>query len=260
MAQQMKAAGADVQGMFSNDIVGASQAWDGTKPDPHTVRLFLEGIPTAATANQIALMQSVGGENDGATRQLGRFVTEAASRELTGMNIRIIWRRDRYLRGSDHLSFQGQGYPAARFTEPRENFNHEHQNTQVVNGVQLGDLIDFVDFDYIARVAKVNGASLWALATAPSTPKNAQIHTTPPGTFSGTNLSTLQWNANPEADLAGYEIVMRETTAADWTSAINVGNVTTVTLDISKDNVQFGIRAVNQAGHRSPAAFPQAVA
>jgi hypothetical protein len=260
MAQQMKAAGADVQGMFSNDIVGASQAWDGTKPDPHTVRLFLEGIPTAATANQIALMQSVGGENDGATRQLGRFVTEAASHELTGMNVRVIWRRDRYLRGSDHLSFQGQGYPAARFTEPRENFNHEHQNTQVVNGVQLGDLIEFVDFDYIARVAKVNGAALWALATGPSTPKNAQIHTTPPGTFSGTNLSTLQWNPNPEADLAGYEIVMRETTAAEWTSAIDVGNVTTVTLDISKDNVQFGIRAVNQAGHRSPAAFPQAVA
>jgi hypothetical protein len=260
MAQQMAAAGADVQGMFSNDIVGASQAWDGTKPDPHTLRLFLEGIPTAATAAQIALMQSVGGENDGATRQLGRFVTEVAPHDLTDMNVRVIWRRDRYLRGSDHLSFQGQGYPAARFTEPRENFDHEHQNTQVLNGVQFGDLIEFVDFEYIARVAKVNGAALWALATAPSTPKNAQIHTTPPGTLSGTNLTTLQWNANPEADLAGYEIVMRETTAADWTSAISVGNVTTVTLDISKDNVQFGIRAVDQAGHRSPAAFPLAVA
>jgi hypothetical protein len=109
-------------------------------------------------------------------------------------------------------------------------------------------------------VARVNGAALWALATAPSTPKNAQIHTTPPGTLAATNLSTLSWNANPEADLASYEIVMRETTAADWTSAINVGNVTTVTLDISKDNVQFGIRAVDQAGHRSPAAFPLAVA
>ncbi|MBV9452025.1 MAG: M20/M25/M40 family metallo-hydrolase [Streptosporangiaceae bacterium] len=260
MAQQMKAAGNDVQGMFSNDIVGASQAWDGTRPDPHSVRLFVEGIPTAATANQIALMQSVGGENDGATHQLARFVSDAAPFDLTGMNIRVIWRRDRYLRGSDHISFQQQGYPAARFTEPRENFNHEHQDTQVVNGVQLGDLIEFVDFNYTARVAKVNGAALWALATAPSTPKNAVIHTTPPGTFSGTNLSSLAWDANPEADLAGYEIVMRETTSPNWTSAINVGNVTTVTLDISKDNIQFGVRAVDQAGHRSPAAFPQAVA
>src|ERR1022692_1665955 len=259
MATQMAAAGADVQGMFSNDIVGASQAWDGTRPDPHTLRLFVEGIPTAATSNDIAIMQTVGGENDGASRQIGRFVQEVASRELTDMNVRVIWRRDRYLRASDQVSFQGQGYPAARFTEPRENFNHEHQNTQVVNGVQLGDLIQFVDFDYIARVAKVNGATLWALATAPGTPKNMEIHAKAPVNFSGTNFTTLTWNANPESNLAGYEVVMRETTSPDWTDAIDVGNVTTVTLDISKDNVQFGLRAVDRAGHRSPVAFPQVV-
>ncbi|HEX4656912.1 MAG TPA: M28 family metallopeptidase, partial [Streptosporangiaceae bacterium] len=234
-------------------------AHDGTKPDPFTVRLFLEGIPTNVTPGQISLMQATGGENDGLSRQLGRFVAEVAPRELTGMNIRRIWRRDRYLRASDHVSFQGQGYPAARFTEPRENFNHEHQNTQVVNGVQLGDLIDFVDFDYVARVTKVNAAALWALATSPSTPKNVQIHTSPPVNFAGTNFTTLTWNANPEANLAGYQVVMRETTAPDWANAIDVGNVTTVTLDISKDNVQFGVRAVDQAGHRSPVAFPQVV-
>ena len=260
MAAQMKAAGADVQGMFSNDIVGASQAWDGTRPDPHTVRLFVEGIPTAVTPAQISVMQSVGGENDGMTHQLARFVTAAAPSGLTGMNIRVIWRRDRYLRGSDHLSFQAQGYPAARFTEPRENFNHEHRDVEVVNGVQFGDLPQFVDYDYIARVAKVNGAALWSLATNPGTPKNLQIHTTPPDGFSGINTTTLSWDANTEPALAGYEVVMRETTAPDWTSAVGVGNVTTVTLNISKDNVQFGVRAVDRAGHRSPAAFPQVVA
>jgi hypothetical protein len=261
MAQQMVKAGSDVQGMFSNDIVGASQAWDGTKPDPHTVRLFVEGIPTALspTSGQFSIMQAVGGENDGAARQLGRFVQEVAPRELTGMNVRLIWRRDRYLRASDHVSFQGQGYPAARFTEPRENFNHEHQNTRVVNGVQLGDLIQYVDFDYVARVARVNGAALWALATSPATPKNTQIHATAPPGFSGTNTTTLSWNANPETDLAGYEVVMRETTSPDWTDAISVGNVTAVALDISKDNVQFGLRAVDNAGNRSPVAFPQVV-
>ena len=257
MAAQMKAAGHDVQGMFSNDIVGASQAWDGTRPDPHTVRLFVEGIPTAVTPAQISVMQSVGGENDGMTHQLARFVTDVAPSGLTGMNIRVIWRRDRYLRGSDHLSFQQQGYPAARFTEPRENFNHEHRDVEVINGVQFGDLPQFVDFDYIARVARVNGAALWALATNPGTPKNLQIHTTPPDGFSGINTTTLSWDANTEADLAGYEVVMRETTSPDWTSAIGVGNVTTVTLNISKDNVQFGLRAIDKAGHRSPAAFPQ---
>jgi hypothetical protein len=259
MAQQMAAAGDDVQGMFSNDIVGASQAWDGTKPDPFTVRLFVEGIPTNATPGQISLMQSVGGENDGLSHQLGRFVKEVAPFELTNMNVRVIWRRDRYLRGSDHLSFQQQGYPAARITEPRENFNHEHRNVEVVNGVQFGDLIQFMDFDYLARVTRVNAAALWALATNPGTPKNLQIHVAPPPTFSGINTTTLTWNANPEANLAGYEVVMRETTSPDWTSAVNVGNVTTVTLDIAKDNVQFGLRAVDQAGNRSPVAFPQTV-
>src|SRR5215472_14431868 len=260
MAQQMAAVGNDVQGMFSNDIVGTGDAHDGTPPDPFTVRLFLEGIPTNATSSQISLMRAVGGENDGLSRQLGRYVNSVAPFSLTGMNIRLIWRRDRYLRASDHVSFQGQGYPAARFTEPRENFNHEHQNTQVVNGVQLGDLIQYVDFDYIARVTAVNAAALWALAASPGTPKNVQIHTTPPVSFAGTNLTTLTWNANPESNVTGYEVVMRETTDKDWTSALPVGNVTTVTLDISKDNVQFGLRAVDRKGNRSPVAFPQATA
>ncbi len=259
MAQQMAAAGNDVQGMFSNDIVGTGDAHDGSRPDPFTVRMFLEGIPTNASTNDIALMQSVGGENDGKSRQLGRFVAEVAPSWLTGMNVRLIWRRDRYLRGSDHLSFQGQGYAAARFTEPRENFNHEHQNTQVVNGVQLGDLIQYVDFNYIARVAKVNATALWNLASSPSTPKNVQIHVSPPVNFAGTNLTPLTWNANPETNVTGYEVVMRETTDKDWTSAIPVGNVTSVTLSIAKDNVQFGVRAVDQNFNRSPVAFPQTV-
>jgi hypothetical protein len=259
MAQQMAAAGNDVQGMFSNDIIGTGDAHDGTAPDPTTVRLFLEGIPSNATPGQISLMQSVGGENDGLSRQLGRFVQSVAPFDLTGMNIRLIWRRDRYLRASDHVSFQGQGYPAARFTEPRENFDHEHQNTQVFEGRQLGDLIQYVDFDYVARVTRVNAAALWALASSPSTPKGLQIHIAPPVNFAGTNLTTLTWNANPEPDLTGYEVVMRETTSPDWTSSTPVGNVTSITLNISKDNVQFGVRAVDQEGRRSPVAFPQVV-
>jgi len=259
MANQMHAAGDDVQAMFSNDIVGASQAFDGTPPDPHTLRLFVEGVPTAASANQIAIIQAVGGENDSSARQLARYVLASAPKDLTDMNVRVIWRRDRYLRGTDNLPFLRNGYPAARFTEPRENFNHEHRNVEVVNGVQLGDLLEFVDFNYVARVARVNAATLWALASSPGTPKGVLIHVTAPPTFSGTNLTTLSWNANPESNIAFYEVVMRETTTPDWTSATNVGNVTTVTLDISKDNVQFGVRAVDTNGRRSPVAFPTAV-
>jgi hypothetical protein len=251
MAQVLKAAGADIQGMFSNDIVGTGDAHDGTPNDPQTLRLFVEGVPTTETPAQASIRQSVGGENDGPSRQLGRFVANVADNSATGMSIRVVWRRDRYLRGSDHISFLLRGYPAARFTEPRENFNHEHQNVRVENGVQFGDLPEFCDFGYIARVARVNAVTLWSLARGPSTPKGVFIDTT-----ALTNLSTLRWTLGTEPDLAGYEIVWRESTAPDWTHVIDVGKVATATVDLSKDNVQFGVRAVDTAGHRSPAAAP----
>jgi hypothetical protein len=251
MAQVLKTAGADIQAMFSNDIVGTGDAHDGTPNDPRTLRLFVEGVPTTETPAQASIRQSVGGENDGPSRQLGRFVAGVADNDSTGMNIRVVYRRDRYLRGSDHISFLLRGYPAARFTEPRENFNHEHQNVRVENGVQFGDLPEFCDFGYIARVAKVNAATLWSLAQAPSTPKGVFIDTT-----ALTNASTLRWTLGAEPDLAGYEIVWRDSTAPDWTHVIEVGKVATATVDLSKDNVQFGVRAVDTAGHRSPAAAP----
>ncbi|WP_323748098.1 M20/M25/M40 family metallo-hydrolase [Catenulispora rubra] len=256
MAAQMKASGTDVQGMFSNDIVGASSAWDGTPPDPHTVRLFVEGVPTSETAAQAAVRQAVGGENDGPSRQLARFAQDVAVNEATDMEIRVVWRRDRYLRGSDHISFLQHAYPAGRFTEPRENFNHEHQDTRVADGVQYGDLPEFCDFDYLARVTRVNAATLWSLAAGPGTPKGVTILTTPPPNFSGINTTTLTWTRGDDAGLTGYEVVLRETTAAVWTEALAVGDVTTVTLPISKDNVQFGVRAVGAGELRSPVAFP----
>ena len=256
MAQQMKAAGTDVQGMFSNDIVGASSAWDGTPPDPHTVRLFVEGVPTSETPSQTVIRQEVGGENDGPSRQLARFAQDVAVNDATNMDIRVVWRRDRYLRGSDHLSFLQQAYPAGRFTEPRENFNHEHQDVRVADGVQYGDLPEFCDFDYLARVTRVNAATLWSLAAGPGTPKGTTILTAPPTNFSGTNNTTLTWTRGDDAGLSGYEVVLRETTSPVWTEALAVGDVTTVTLPISKDNVQFGLRAIGAGGLRSPVAFP----
>jgi hypothetical protein len=250
MAKQYKAAGADIQGMFSNDIIGASRADDGTR-DPSHIRLFAEGVPTSETPQQVSIRQNIGGEVDGPSRQLARFVDSVGTSGFTGMNVEIIYRRDRYLRGSDHISFVQQGYPAARFTEPNENFAHEHQDTRIENGVQFGDLIDFVDFDFLGRVTKVNGAALWSLANGPGTPKGVVIDTT-----QLTNDSTLRWTRGSEPDLAGYEIVWRPTTEADWTMVIPVGDVTTATVDLSKDNVFFGVRAVDRDGHRSPVAFP----
>jgi hypothetical protein len=237
--------------MFSNDIVGTGDAHDGTRPDPRTVRLFVEGVPTAETPAQASVRQSIGGENDGPSRQLGRFVRSVAENEHTGMKIRVVWRRDRYLRGSDHISFLQQGYPAGRFTEPNENYAHQHQDVRVENGVQFGDLPEFCDFDYIARVARTNLATIWSLADGPGTPKGVTVLTTVL-----TNDTTLRWTRGTDADLAGYEVVWRETTEPDWTHVIPVGDVTEATIDLSKDNVFFGVRAVDRDGNRSPAAFP----
>ncbi|MFJ8608182.1 M20/M25/M40 family metallo-hydrolase [Streptomyces sp. NPDC093675] len=252
MAQQFKAAGVDVQGMFTNDIVGSSTADDGTR-DPYTVRLFAEGVPSSETPEQAAIRRSIGGENDSATRQLSRFVRDVADNDVTGMHVRVIYRRDRYLRGGDHIPFLERSYPAARFTEPAEDFAHQHQDVRVdETGKQFGDLPEFCDFRYIARVARVNAATLWSLAQAPGTPRGAKIVTS-----TLTNSTDLVWTRGNEPDLDGYEIVWRETTAPEWTHVIPVGDVTRQGVDLSKDNVFFGVRAVNKAGLKSPVAFPE---
>ena len=252
-ARLYKAAGADIEGMFSDDIVGASRAQNG-KAESHRVRVFSEGVPTLDNATAAQLRLLTGGENDSQSRQLSRFIKSVAENEETDMNIWMISRRDRYLRGSDHTSYQAQGYPAVRITEPNETFAHEHQDVRIdpTTGQQFGDLIDFDDFSYIERVARVNAASIWSLSQGPGTPKNAQIVAAVL-----TNDTQLAWSQGTDPDLAGYEVVWRDTTEEDWTNAIAVGNVTTVTLPLSpKDNFQFGVRAVDRDGHHSPVAFP----
>jgi len=250
MAQLFKAAGTDVQGMFTNDIVGSSRADDGTR-DPHTLRLFSEGVPTTETPAQTAVRQAVGSEADSPSRQLARFVTSVANNSATGMTVRVIYRRDRYLRGGDHIPFLQQGFPAGRFTEPHENFAHQHQDTRVENGVQFGDLIEFCEFDYVQRVARVDAAAIWSLATGPGTPKNALLLDAQLG-----NTTTLTWQRGAEPDLAGYEVVWREATEPDWTHGVWAGDVTSFTVNLAKDNVFFGVRAVDRTGRHSPVAFP----
>ena len=247
MAQVLQDQGVDVQGMFTNDIVGSSTADDGTR-DPRSLRLFAEGVPTAETEEEANIRRSVGGENDSPARQLARFVTEVADNRATDMRVRVIYRRDRYLRGGDQIPFLERGLPAARFTEPNENYAHQHQDVRVEDGVQFGDLPEFCDFDYIAGVARVNAATLWSLAMAPGTPKNARIDTS-----ALDNNTALSWDDVPGA--AGYEVVWRPTIEDDWTHVIRVGGTSEV-VDLSKDNVFFAVRSVDAQGRHSPAAFP----
>lgn len=249
LAEQLKRSGVDVQSMFTNDIVGSPRGVDG-KVDPRVVRLFAEGVPTSETPEQAATRKAVGGENDSPARQLARFVRDVAENDATGMRLRVVYRRDRYLRGGDHIPFLERAMPAARFTEPHEDYAHQHQDVRVEDGVQYGDLARFCDFAYVARVAAVNLATTWSLAQGPGTPKGVRILTA--GLSTGTELV---WQDGP-ADVAGYEVVYRESTAADWQRVVQVGRQTRAQLPLSKDNVLFGVRAVDHRGRRSPAAYP----
>ena len=253
-AEQAKQKNWNIEAMFTNDIVGNTLGGNGVR-DRRTVRVFSEGVPSNETEEGARTRRSVGGENDSASRQLARFIKETGARYMPGFNVMMVYRRDRYLRGGDHIPFLERGYPAVRFTEPNEDYRHQHQNVRVEGGVQYGDLPQFVDFGYIAQVARINAASLASLALAPAAPKNVGILTR-----RLTNDTDLQWSASTEPDLAGYEVVWRETTSPVWTGARPLGRVTTYTMQgMSKDNYFFGVRAVDRDGNRSPVAYPKPV-
>jgi hypothetical protein len=251
-AEQAKKQSMNVDAMFTNDIIGSSTGANGER-DNRTVRVFSEGVPSNETQEGAATRRSVGGENDSQSRQLARFIKETAEKYLPAFRVSMIYRRDRYLRGGDHVPFLENGYAAVRFTEPNENYNHQHQNVRVEGGVQFGDLPEFDDFAYIAQVARVNCATLAALALAPARPSDARILTK-----RLTNDTDLQWAASKEPDMAGYEVVWRDTTEAVWTHSQWVGRVTSYTVkDLSKDNYFFGVRAVDVDGNRSPVSYPR---
>jgi hypothetical protein len=244
-AEMAKQQGWNIEGVLNNDIVGGDRS---SQQDASAVRVFSEGLPVAAGDQQIRSIRSLGGESDSSSRELARYVGEV-SRTYAAVRPQLIFRLDRYLRGGDHYSFNQQGFAAVRFTEFREDFNHQHQNIRTVGAVEYGDVPKFVNFDYIARVAQLNAATLASLAAAPPPPANLRL-----ATKNLENDSTLTWS--PPARAAGYEVLWRETSSPDWDHIESVGNVKQATLKLSKDNVIFAVRALDAHGHRSLPVLP----
>ncbi len=240
-AQLARQQGWNIEGVLSNDIVGGDK---DPGQEPGLVRVFSEGVPLTVTNQGLALLQSLGGENDSASRDLARYVVETGRTYSLGVAATPIYRLDRYLRGGDHIAFNQQGYAAVRFTEFREDFDHQHQNVRVENNTQFGDLLQYVDFDYVTRVARVNAAALATLAFAPAPPQNAVLVTA-----QLENVSTLKWDPAPGA--ASYEVVWRRSSSPEWEHVAEVPDGTTTTVNVAKDNVLFAVRALDAQGHRS---------
>jgi hypothetical protein len=237
----------DIEAALNNDIVGGDRS---PQQNPGVVRVFSEGVPLAATDTEVRRIRNRGGENDSASRQLARYIAEVGQTYTTGIKPVLVFRLDRYLRGGDHISFNEQGYAAVRFTESREDYNHQHQNVRTENGIEYGDLPKFVNFDYVANVARLNAATLASLAFAPAPPAKVRLQTK-----QLENDSTLAWEASPGS--ASYEVLWRDTASPQWEHVQPVGNVTRATLPLSKDDVIFAVRSVDRAGHCSLSVVPQ---
>jgi hypothetical protein len=247
-AKMAREQGWNVEAALNNDIVGGDKS---AEQDHSVVRVFSEGLPAAATEQDIRRIRGLGGENDSASRQLARYVADVGRTYNAGVKPMLVFRLDRYLRGGDHLSFLQQGFTGVRFTEFREDFHHQHQNVRTENGIEYGDLPKFVDFDYVAHVARLNAATLASLASAPAPPANVHLLTK-----DLENDSTLTWENSPGGLASGYEVVWRATTSPEWEHVEKVGSVTRSTLKLSKDNVIFAVRAVDAQGHRSLPVVP----
>jgi hypothetical protein len=269
LAQLAKAQGWPLEAVLNDDIVGGDTTPGEAGQDKNAVRVFSEGIPATATAAEQKEILGLGAENDSPSRELARTVAElapvyfklttqqppAVKGGMRSMMMRLVpafhpvlvLRRDRYLRGGDHTSFNGEGFAAVRFTEWRENFDHQHQTVRNEDGLQFGDLMQYVDFDYVAKVARLNAATLAALASAPSEPQRVRVLTKHLD-----NDTELVWDAATFAPAGTtYEVVWRATNELMWTHSQSAGPETHLKLQVSKDNVLFGVRSVDAAGHRS---------
>lgn len=252
LAEYAKAQGWQVQADLNNDIIGNTRGQDGVR-DNTTVRVFSEGTKATETPAQAGRRRYNGGEVDSPSRNIARFMAALAQRHLTNLKVRMVYRTDRYGRGGDQVAFLDAGFPAVRITEAHEDYTRQHQDLRVADGIEYGDTLAGVDFDYLAQVTRLNLVALAAMANAPAPPAGVTIEgAVQPHT-------TLRWRSVPGA--AGYRVWWRDTTDAQWTHSRDVvaapGNTQSATLrNIVIDDWFFGVSALSALGHESPVVFP----
>ncbi|MBP8067685.1 MAG: M20/M25/M40 family metallo-hydrolase [Pedobacter sp.] len=251
LAKRAKEEGWNVHLLMNNDIVGNSYGMETDIKDNKSVRVFSEGVPPGETPAQAAARLSAGTENEGKARQAARYIKEVAERYVDQLDVKLIYRRDRFLRGGDHTPFSTAGFTAVRITEMNEDFTHQHQDVRTENGVKFGDLPEYVDYAYLQKVTRMNLSVMANLAWSSQEPENVIVQT------SGlTNKTALKWDAPKGKAPAGYYVLMRETSSSMWERKFFVKG-TSASLAYSKDNYFFGVQSVDDAGHESLVIVPK---
>ena len=249
-AKKAKAENWNIEAVLNNDIMGSNNSSETKIVDNTRIRVFSEGLSVLDTGRVATNISNLGLENDGKARQLARYVKEIGERYIENLEVVMVYRNDRFLRGGDHTPYVLNGFAAVRITEMNENYYHQHQNVRMENGIQYGDLPEFMDFEYLRKNTGMNLSNLANLAKAPAMPEEVKVEVQ-----RLSNYTSLSWKAPKTGKPKGYYVLMRETTSAFWQKKFFTTQ-TMFTLPYSKDNYFFAVQSVGEAGNESLAVVP----
>jgi hypothetical protein len=250
MAEKAKKENWNIEAVLNNDIMGSNNSSETNIINNTKIRVFSEGLSVLDTGKNLITVRNLGLENDGKARQLARYCKEIGERYVDNLEIVMVYRNDRFLRGGDHTPYVQRGFAAVRFCEMNENYYHQHQDVRMENGIQYGDLLEFMDFEYLRKNTCMNLCNLASLARSPSMPQEVKIDTR-----RLTNFTNLTWKVPKSGKVEGYYVLLRETTSATWQKKFFTTD-TNMDLPYSKDNYFFAVQSVSEDGNESLQVVP----
>ena len=250
LAELAKKENWNIVAMLNNDMIGNSLSSGTNLRDNTKVRVFSEATPYLETEDEAKMRKLINRDNDSPSRLLARYIKTTTDQYVDQLEINLVYRNDRFLRGGDHTPFSQNGFTAIRYCEMNENHDHQHQDLRTENNIKYGDLPEFMDFEYLRKVSASNLATLANLAWSSKAPTNVGIEVK-----DLTNFSTLQWKAPEGKKVYGYQVLIRETSDTNWQKAIFVTDTKT-TIPYSKDNFLFAVQSIDELGHASLPVFP----
>lgn len=250
LAEKARKENWQIEAVLNNDMIGNTKSGKTNEVNDRVFRVFSEGLPYAELDKKAMSIRNLGLENDGDSRQLARYIKEVGEKYVKNLEVKLIYRNDRFLRGGDHSSFVNNGFPAVRLTEYYENYDQQHQDVRKENGKQYGDLPEFIDYNYLRKNTAVNIAVLASLAKSPPKPEKVEIEVK-----ELTNSTTLHWEKPKTGRPFGYYVLVRETDSPVWQKRIFTQDLS-LKIPLSKDNYIFAVQSVNESGNVSLPVIP----